>query len=175
MKIPSALPVLLAVSLFVPLAVRAADAKLIPLTSEMIQTGSGDIEGLIDEQALGENGDPTQPAEKPWKPDVAGGRGNYPMEIIIDLGQERALSHIMFYDMNGIGNFAVAAGGPDEWQDLFVEDGGSYLTWKRHAANTRTRYLRLTKEDGASVFGELLIYEAAPAANGAAPAAENEP
>jgi len=164
-KVPS---FLLASLLFLPLAGRAAEqnAQLIPLTSEMIQSTSGDVDGLIDEQSLGESGNPTQPASQPWKPDAAGKRGNYPIEIVIDLGKERTLSHIMFYDMNGEGNFAVAGGGPDEWKDLFVEDGVGYLRWKNHPLNNfKTRYLKLTKEDSASIFGEILVYEAVPGAD----------
>lgn len=174
-------PSLLAVSLLFPVIIHAADApatRLVPLVMEMTQSSSGDVSGLIDEQSLGEslkdNGEPTKAAENSWKPDAAGDRGNYPLEVIIDLGQERTLSHILFYDMHGEGNIAVAGGSPDEWKDLFVEDGVGYLRWKNHPLNNlKTRYLKLTKEDAHARFGEMLVFEVVP--SGDNPAVEKKP
>ncbi len=128
---------------------------------EMVtQIGSGAIETLIDEQDVGSN--PDQKASKSmWKPGVA--NNEYPQEFVVDLGGKKHLSSILFWDSNGHGVIRVFAGDPGEWREIIMEDGVGINKWKAHdKLDAETTHLRIVKEDGTGVFGEMLVYEYTP-------------
>lgn len=151
-------------ALMSPDTVNAEDypkGRQIVLTPGMVKAaGDYSFEGMIDEQDAGKN--PNFHAGKslwktPWP-----STGAYPLEFIIDLGEEKHLSHILLWDSNGNGNLTVSSGDPatGNWKPLFVEDGSKYQEWNIHKGlDAHTRYLRVVKESDAGIFGEMLVFE----------------
>lgn len=139
----------------------AADIP-IPLNPSMItnESGVGKPEGMVDEQAYEGAYKDLVPAT-PW--DVKGLKpAQFPVHAYIDLGAEKHLSRISFYDMNGTGDLIVSIGEPGQWQEVLTDGGKSYKRWNEHPLEVTTRYLRLSKQASQSGFHEVLLWEQSP-------------
>ncbi len=134
----------------------------IVLKPEMVtMSGKGSIDTLIDEQDVGKN--PLHNASKTtW--DLSGvSKGEYPQEFIIDLGGDRHLSHVLFWDENGHGVIRVYAGEGEDWREIVMEDGVGINKWKIHDdLDAETRFVKVVKETNVGSFGEMLVYEYTP-------------
>lgn len=95
--------------------VRAREVK-IRLTADMVvnEAERGNPDAMVDEQEL--IGDP--PSGKPestWKINSQFWK-TFPYSAYIDLGTERNLSHLWFFDTYNHGELVVAAGEPGDWR-----------------------------------------------------------
>ncbi|WOO43278.1 hypothetical protein [Rubellicoccus peritrichatus] len=140
----------------------------IVITPEMVSPGK-QASGLFDEQGIGEN--PFMLAAKTeWNSGTKA-----PQEFIVDLGSERHISRIMFWDLNGRADVIVSAGTPGNWSEMLTEDGVGYKTWKPHEdLDTKTRYLHVKKLSDGGAFSEMLVYEYTPEGAIAISAAKQE-
>jgi hypothetical protein len=136
----------------------------IVLKSEMVTpAGKYSFDGMIDEQDAGKN--PTLYASKTFLEQPWPSSGAYPLEFTIDLGSEKHLSHILLWDSNGNGKVTVLTGDPatGQWQELFTDTGDKYQEWSIHKGlDRKARYLKVTKESDAGIFGEMLVFEHTP-------------
>ncbi|MBK1809793.1 hypothetical protein JHL18_03950 [Clostridium sp. YIM B02505] len=89
-----------------------------------------------------------------WKP-VDNFQGN--MKATINLGGKYKITHIGFYDTNGIGSLKVYSGSENNWSLAFEDGLDSYNTWKIKDVNLETQYINLEKLDNAGI-GEIAIY-----------------
>ncbi|RXZ79716.1 hypothetical protein EBB07_21950 [Paenibacillaceae bacterium] len=137
-----------------------ADGVKLSLTSAMVtnESGKGDAGMLVDEQSAA--GDPKNgtggAATSTWFP--GWGAGDYPASAYIDLGQPYRLSDIYLYDVNDIGSVVISTGSPGSWTVLFTDPLNDYMTWKGHAVNVTTQYLRVTRTGPSSNVGEIVLY-----------------
>lgn len=133
----------------------AIDTQIV-ITSDMVSAANLS-NGLFDEQDLGKN--PFMLAAKTeWE---AGSKA--PHEFVIDLGSERHISRVMFWDLNGRADVIVSSGTPGNWTEILTEDGVGYKTWKPHEdLDVRTRYLNVNKLSDGGAFSEMLVYEYTP-------------
>ncbi|NQU19733.1 MAG: hypothetical protein HQ567_00510 [Candidatus Nealsonbacteria bacterium] len=117
----------------------------------------GDPSGMIDEQReiIG------PPAGKPktswelnskyWK--------QFPFSAQLDLGRQKNLSSIWFYDTNGKGDVTISAGAPGKWTQVATYDCATYLAWAEVKLDVTTRYLRITRKTPGANFSEIAVYE----------------
>ncbi|WP_145246350.1 hypothetical protein [Aeoliella mucimassa] len=87
------------------------------------------------------------------------GKGNYPHHATIDLKSERRLASLWIFDTNGTGELQVSIGRPDNWQLATTHRCSKYQQWVEIPLDCETRYLRLTRMDGAANFSEIALYE----------------
>lgn len=162
------IPAMMGILFLFPLLMPAAPpgeqdfGRQIVLTPEMVTiSGKGAIETLIDEQQVGKN--PLINASTSLWKEGGTGKGDYPMEFIVDLGDKHHISSILFWDSNAHGIIKVYSGDPQEWHEILMEDGVGINKWKFHRdLDAETRYLRIVKETPTGVFGEMLVYEYTP-------------
>jgi len=122
----------------------------------------GDPSGLVDEQReiIG------PPAGKPqttWELNSKYGK-QFPFSAYLDLGAEKNLSSIWFYDTNGKGDVVISIGKPGQWKDVATYDCGTYLAWAEVKLDITTRYLRITRKTPGANFSEVAVYEYSPEA-----------
>ena len=122
----------------------------------------GDPSGLVDEQReiIG------PPAGKPqttWELNSKYGK-QFPFSAYLDLGAEKNLSSIWFYDTNGNGDVVISIGKPGQWKDVATYDCGTYLAWAEVKLDVTTRYLRITRKTPGANFSEVAVYEYSPEA-----------
>jgi hypothetical protein len=143
--------------------------KNIKLSPEMLtnETKFGNPQAMVDEQNV--ESDPPIFMPKTawnvpkWKVPKSKVKEIKSFSAYIDLGKEKDICRIMFYDGKGRGSITVSSGEPGNWKPLLTEPGDRYRMWKRHDVLVRTRYLRLTL--AFPVWGEIreiLVYEATP-------------
>lgn len=147
-----------------PTPAAAPDEKRVLLAPDMIQSSAAvaDFSGLADEQEV--IGDPPKTAPKRgwnipsqhWK--------QFPYSATIDLGRERPLSALWFFDSNGTGEVVVSGGQPGQWRAVTNYGCGQYLKWARVPMETTTRYLKLELKSPGANFGEIALYEYTPEA-----------
>ncbi|WP_269541126.1 hypothetical protein [Cerasicoccus fimbriatus] len=108
---------------------------------------------LFDEQSVGKN-PLMSSANTMWKG---------PSEFVIDLGKERHIGKIMFWDLNGHADVFVSAGTPGNWQEIVQEDGVGMKIWKVHdGLDVKARYLQVMAPSPAGSYGEMLVFEYTP-------------
>lgn len=137
----------------------ALDASM--LTNEL---GIGSPERMVDEQkqttspAPAPTGAPTTAWETPgsaWSQDKS-------VSAYFDLGEQRYLSNLWIYDTNGVGTVLIEAGAPGNWHEVASYRTTSYMKWSPIVVAEQTRYLRLTRLDGAANFTEIALFETTP-------------
>jgi hypothetical protein len=129
----------------------------VPLRPEMLKSESAvaDFTGLVDEQEGNEDPPKTSPTAG-WKANSL--RSNqYPVAVVLDLGQERHLSSVWLYDNNGIGDIVFYAGKPDEWKQIATYNTDKYKHWAKVPLSSTTNYLRIEFKDGGTNINELLL------------------
>ena len=124
-------------------------------------------QAMVDEQNV-ESDPPIFMPKKPWKvltwkiPHAKRKEINT-FSAYLDLGKERNICRIMFYDGKGRCKMVVSSGEPGKWTPLVTEKGDRYRMWKRHDVFVKTRYLRMTLHAPiGGLFREMLVYEATP-------------
>lgn len=128
------------------------------LKAEMIRGESelANFAGLVDEQDA--IGDPPKSAAKTGWEINAQHNKKFPFAAIIDLGQERPLSSVWFYDTNNIGDLTFFAGQPGEWRAIAEAKTDRYMGWQQVPLSATTRYLRVELKSPATIFTELALY-----------------
>ncbi len=114
-----------------------------------------DFSGLADEQL--EAGDP--PAGDPvngWKMPSQYST-SFPLQAVIDLGQETALATLWIYDSNNTGDLVIHAGKPDAWQPVAAYDCKRYKSWAAVPLGITTRYLMLEIKSAGALFNEIVL------------------
>lgn len=143
-----------------------ATVPLISLAKERVMldpsmiTGSNpkaDPKALVDEQDAIQGDLPGSTPTTGWK--VPGGKDSFPAHAVIDLGKERLLQSVWIFDTNGSGQLVIASGSPANWKEEATYETKPYKRWVEIPLTTKTRYLRLTRNDGGSNFDEIAIYE----------------
>jgi hypothetical protein len=138
--------------------VEPAPEQRVRLEAAMI-TGSSplaDFSGLVDEQDLVQDppsGAPKNGWQVPsqhWK--------KFPFAATLDLGQARHLSALWFYDTQGKGEIALAAGEPGKWKPVAQDGCARYQQWVRLPLDVSTRYLQLELKSPGANFAELALY-----------------
>lgn len=123
------------------------------LKPEMLRSESAeaDFSGLVDEQdALG---DPPKSAPKTsWQ------ARNFPATMVLDLGAEKHLSALWFYDTNNAGDIAISTGSPAAWKPVAQAKTDSYLSWKTVPLSATTRFVRIELLSGGAIFNEIALY-----------------
>lgn len=123
-----------------------------------IESGSGDVAKLVDEQneagdpAMGQGGNPTQYWFRGF------GRENHAAHAVIDLGEEYVINQIFLRDIHGAGNMTVSAGTENNWTELFSYSTSQFLKWSEHVVDVRTRYLRVSFLDQRANISEIVLY-----------------
>ena len=130
----------------------------VPLKADMIkaESESADFSGLVDEQdAVGNP--PAAEAKTGWQINSQHNK-KFPFAAVLDLGQERHLAKVAFYDVNNSGDLAFYAGKPGEWRVIAETKTDSYKRWKEVPLSATTRYLRVELKSPAAIFHELVLY-----------------
>ena len=130
----------------------------LPLKANMIRSESelANFAGLVDEQDA--IGDPPKAAAKtPW---LVASQNNkqFPFAAVLDLGMEKHLSALWFFDTNNIGDLAFYGGKPGEWKAIAEAKTDRYMSWQQVPLNAATRYLRIELKSPAAIFTELVLY-----------------
>lgn len=159
-------------SLLIQSNVRAAEAEQEALTPQRLKLDPsmvhkegeyGNPEALVDEQTkVGEP--PSGAPETLWTvPSHDYGKA-FPLKAYIDLGEEKALSDIWFYDINDMGDVIISVGEPGRWKQVATYDLPKFKQWVKVPLNVQTRYVQLTRVDHKSNFTEILLYAYTPEA-----------
>jgi hypothetical protein len=122
----------------------------------------GDASKLVDEQAaftLGTDGKATGAPSEQWQVPSQHWKSQQPVHAYIDLGAEKNLSSIWIYDTNGKGEVILSAGQPRDWKQVTTYDCGAYKKWVEVPLSVKTRYLRITRQDGGSNFSEIALFD----------------
>ncbi len=117
---------------------------------------------LVDEQDTMTAGPPSGKPATAWVVPSGSRKDAYPSKAYIDLGEERALSRIWFYDTNGIGDVVISVGGPGAWKKVATYGCGSYMSWQSVPLDVKTRYIQLAQQDGQANFTEIALYAYTP-------------
>ncbi len=140
-----------------------AAEKRIRLEPSMLTNESniGEPEGMVDEQDLtwSPGTAPVGTPKTPWAVPSNYWKGGQPATAYIDLGEERYLSKIWFFDTNGKGDVIIETGTPGNWTLETTYDCGTYMSWVPVPLAAHTRYVRLTRKDGGSNFTEIALFE----------------
>ncbi|WP_309386284.1 LamG-like jellyroll fold domain-containing protein [Cerasicoccus frondis] len=123
------------------------------------ETAATNMEAFVDEQEL--VGDPVNDlpnANSPSSKYDIPASWYYPLKAIIDLGADHQVTHVAFYDANGIDDMTVSYGTPFNWTELFTDNQGSYNSWKIYPVDINTRYLQVSVNSGAATPFEILVY-----------------
>lgn len=122
--------------------------------------GSGNVGDLFDEAAVAgdpandDGGEPENGWFSGWD------RSVYPVSGYIDLGSEKQLNELYWFNTNGDGGFTITAGSPGSWNTstLVDDDLRGYKVWEKQAVNVSTRYLRFEMQSRSSNVAEVVIY-----------------
>jgi hypothetical protein len=142
-------------------AVGAQTLRIVPDADRMLNiTASGDVAALFDEQELagdprdGESGAPITEYTNGW----AGWALYYPMESIVDLGQEYQLSDVYYYDINGSDSLYMWCGNGSDWEVIFAETSNAYNSWTGHSTSCAGRYLKFHWKSPSTSVTEMVLY-----------------
>ncbi|GEM_PF-1988156 len=140
----------------------ATTSQQILITSSMVidsvASGSVSVPSLLfDEQDLDIDAN-EHAVSSSWKPDYAMNESSY--HAIIDLKNEYHISEINLHDMNSTFDFTVEyLDSTLVWNTLFVDPLDSYNTWKKHATDISSRYLRFSMYDDVfAAVNEITVY-----------------
>jgi hypothetical protein len=114
---------------------------------------------MVDEQDLCKGIPPTGVPANNWTIPSQFLKTIMPASAYIDLGQERYLSAVYVYDMNGSGDIVFSSGKPGAWKEETTYDCKAYKKWAEVPLTCKTRYLRVTRKDGGSNFAEIALVE----------------
>ncbi len=116
--------------------------------------------GMIDEQSsvgdiLNHQG---KPVSSDWNIFT---KDKSPLSVIVDLKAPKKVSRICYYDSNSTGSLSVYY--LDEttgsWKFLMRDNLSKYKSWTIHVLDEYTSKLKIVKETGGAIFGELVVYE----------------
>lgn len=133
------------------------------LTPGMVfnELGEGNPEAMVDEQdAVGDP--PSGEPQNAWSINSRYWQNNQPLHAHLDLGRVRNLSSLWIYDTFNVGPLQISVGEPENWNTVKTVDTDRYKTWVEIPLEANTRYLRLTRGNGASIFSEIALYEYTP-------------
>jgi hypothetical protein len=82
----------------------------------------------------------------------------FPMESMVDLGQQHRITEVWLLDYNGVGTFKVFSGSPSSWSQLLSYNTNSYISWKRFPVDVTTRYLKFHMDSGGALVAEVVLY-----------------
>jgi hypothetical protein len=115
---------------------------------------------LVDEQNCSPENN-LHPVSESWKPHW--NMDKAPYHVIIDLKEVLPLGQIAFHDMHNVADLEISWGEPGSWNALLTEPCDKYKTWKKHAVNIETRYLRLTMNESVyAAVNEIALYKKVP-------------
>ncbi len=130
----------------------------VPLKADMVKSESelADFSGLVDEQdAIGDP--PTVAAKTQWQ--IASQHNKkFPFSAVIDLGAEKHLSALWFYDINNIGDLAIYSGKAGDWKLLAEAKTDRYMSWQKVPLTATSRFVRLELKDPAAIISEIALY-----------------
>ncbi len=130
----------------------------VSLKPEMLRSEAelADFSGLVDEQdAIGDL--PKAEAKTSWNINSQHNK-KFPFAAVLDLGQEKHLSSLWFYDSNNIGDIAFFAGKPNDWRAIAEAKTDRYKSWNQVPLSATTRYLRVELKSSAAIINEIAIY-----------------
>ncbi|GAB4139288.1 hypothetical protein [Thermopirellula anaerolimosa] len=122
---------------------------------------SGNVASLADEQALVGN-PPTGKPEKGWDFDYRQEQ-SLPHSVVIDLGSERTVAKLWFFDTFNVGRLRLEVGEPGNWREVAVVSTDRFQSWVAVPLDRACRYLRLSRLDGAANIAEIAVDEYTPA------------
>ena len=157
---PLVLGALLLLCIAAPGTPRPSATQKITLSPAMVvnETGFGEAEKLVDEQALagdpraGNGGKPTST----WFPEWTA--WHYPARAYLDLGRAYRVSDVYLYDGEGAGLVTISAGRPFRWTPLLTDDLSHFNVWNAHPVSVTTRYLEVTLADAGTKVPEIIVY-----------------
>ncbi|MBM4092394.1 MAG: hypothetical protein FJ276_23665, partial [Planctomycetes bacterium] len=151
--------VVLLVAIVVGATVAKAQEVRIELQPSMLanEAAVGDPSGLVDEQRE-IIGPPAGAPKTGWALNAQYWK-QFPFSAYLDLGAEKNLSSIWFYDTNDKGEVVVSAGEPGSWREVATYDCAAYLAWAEVKLGVTTRYLRITRKTPGANFTEIALYE----------------
>ncbi len=138
--------------------------RRVPLDASMLKGETefvGNVAALVDEQSL--VGDP--PTGKP----VSGWDFDYrylqtlPHSVLIDLGVERPVARLWFFDTFNIGKLRLEVGEAGNWQEVATVATDRFQSWVPISIDQTCRYLRLSRLDAGANIAEIAIDEYTPA------------
>lgn len=142
-------------------AVPATAAKLAVERERMVNlSGKGDVWNLFDEQGVagdpkaGTGGKPTTEYTAGWIKAVL----HYPIEGVVDLGVEHALTDVWFYDINGSDSIRVSCGDGKLWTTMIDRTTSGYNAWVGAAAPCTGRYVKIRLKSPSSAVTEMVVY-----------------
>ncbi|WP_248722813.1 discoidin domain-containing protein [Seonamhaeicola sp. ML3] len=100
---------------------------------------------LFDEQGLDIEANEHAVSDS-WKPDYGMYEDSY--HAIVDLGEEHKVTEINLHDMHDVRNFTVEyLDSTLVWNTVFVDSLENFNTWKTHATDFESRYIRFSMYD----------------------------
>ncbi len=130
----------------------------VPLKADMVKSESelADFSGLVDEQdAIGDP--PKVEAKTAWQINSQNNK-KFPFAAVIDLGAEKHLAALWFYDINNIGDMALYGGEPNNWKLLAEAKTDRYMSWQKVPLQATSRYMRLELKSPAAIISEIALY-----------------
>jgi hypothetical protein len=145
-------------------AAKTVSGERVKLDASMVHSEGelGNPEALVDEQGDVMAGPPSGTPKTNWEVPPQSRKKAYPLKAYIDLGEERALSSIWFYDTNGKEDVIISAGKPGDWKPVATYDCGAYKSWQPVQLDVKTRYLELARQGGQANFTEIALYAYTP-------------
>lgn len=146
--------------LLLPACTQAQEETTIrlPLKADMVKSESdlADFSALVDEQDA--IGDPPKVAAKTaWNINSQHNK-KFPFSAVIDLGAEKHLAALWFFDINNIGGLAFYGGQPNNWKLVAEASTDRYMSWQKVPLQATTRYLRLELKTPAAIISEIALY-----------------
>jgi len=151
------------------MVVCAHAAGIVPVERERTTnlSAQGDVWNLFDEQIL--SGDPKAYAAdrnqpKPGAPTTAYTNGwvnaslHYPLEGVVDLGTEYALSDAWYYDINGADSVRVSCGDGRSWKTMLDRSTTAYMSWVGGADTCTGRFVKIRMKSPNTAITELVLY-----------------
>ncbi|HEY0074640.1 MAG TPA: hypothetical protein VGB77_11095, partial [Abditibacteriaceae bacterium] len=130
----------------------------VPLNAQMLRSESelADFSGLVDEQAT--IGDPPNVAAKTgWEINSQHNK-KFPFAAVLDLGAEKHLAALWFYDINNMGEIAFYGGKPGEWKSIGEAKTDRYMSWQQVPLSATTRYIRIELKSSSAIISEIALY-----------------
>lgn len=145
----------------------SAQTVRVPLSPKMITSSSelASFAGLADEQELAAGSPPRGKPAHGW--DIPSQHWQkFPFSAVIDLGQNRPLATLWYYDTHGIGKVEIAAEIDGKWKPVAAFETDLYMAWNKVTLDVSCRRLRLTLLNVANIT-EIALDEYTPAGYGA--------
>ncbi|MHB8897378.1 MAG: hypothetical protein ACYC6Y_01380 [Thermoguttaceae bacterium] len=140
-----------------------AQTVRVKLTPAMIiaEPDCGNPQAMVDEQdAVGDP--PSGEPQSAWSVEWGFWKSGRPLQAELDLGRVRNLSDLWIFDTFNIGPLKISVGEPGKWTSVAAVQTDRFMSWVQIPLPVSTRYLRLTRTDGASIFSEIALYEYTP-------------